>query len=378
MYSVAAHKIFMFASVGLALMNSFASASDLKGRVVNGTTGTATIDEQVVLLGPSENGMNEIARIRTDRGGRFRLQVNGPQGTNVVRVGHDGVTYHQIVPPDGGDVTIEVYDVSASVEGISAVMDVERFEAIGDQLEVKQLVTIRNESKPPRTLVKDRSFEAQLPADAKVQYGMIQVENAPPLKQRPLASDRPSEYYFVFPVRPGDTRFAVVYRVPYTGQATIHPTVRNAGERFVAMLPKSMKFEPIDARMYHPMENTTPDNVQTTEPVALDQTVSFHISGTGTLQELEDHRQPVQAAPQVRPGGGLSPPIDASVPLHEYRWHVLASLIALMTAGSAYAVMLRPTAPACEPNGLYQGPTRPLMEHRRTRRDSQHQRRVRV
>ena len=290
-YSVAAPKIFALALTTVTLITSFAAAADLNGRVINGTTRTAAIGDEVVLLGLSNDGMNEIARTRTDRAGRFGLRVNDPQATLVVRVVHEAVTYHQVVPPDSNNVSIEVYDVTANADGISAVMDVERFESIGDQLEVKQLVTMRNESRPPRTLVKDRSFEIQLPPEAKVKYGLVQVEDAQALKQKPIAGDAPGQYYFVFPIRPGDTRFAVVYQVPYTGEATIRPTIRDPRERFVAMLPKSMKFEPIDPRVYHPMENTTPDNVQTTEPVALDQIVSFHISGTGTLAELEGRRQ---------------------------------------------------------------------------------------
>ena len=330
-------------------MTSFASGADLKGMVINGTTRTAAIDDEVVLLRPSDHGMSEISRTRTDRAGRFGLAVTDPQATQVVRVVHEGVTYHQVVPPDAHTVAIEVYEVTAKVDGISAVMDVERFESIGDQLEVKQLVTMRNESKPPRTLIKDRSFEILLPPEAKVKYGLVQIEDAPSLKETPIAGDPPGQYYFVFPIRPGDTRFAVVYQVPYTGEAIIRPTIRNARERFVAMLPRSMKFEPIDSRVYHPLENTTLDNVQTTEPVALDQTVSFHISGTGTLTELEGRRQtareikssrvsPTSSTP--KPGGGLGVPIGAPDPLKRYRWRIIGGLVIVLFAG-ALLVMTR-------------------------------------
>ena len=42
---------------------------------------------------------------------------------------------------------------------MNTVMDVEHLETVGDQLEIKQLVTMRNQSKPPRTLMADRTFE---------------------------------------------------------------------------------------------------------------------------------------------------------------------------------------------------------------------------
>ena len=69
-------------------------------------------------------------------------------------------------------------------------MDVQRFEATADTLEVRQLITMRNDSKPPRTLMNDRPFEISLPADAQVESGLVQVENGKPLQQKPCAVSR--------------------------------------------------------------------------------------------------------------------------------------------------------------------------------------------
>src|SRR5262249_34581550 len=181
---------------------------------------------------------------------------------------------------------------------------------------VKQLITMRNDSRPPRTLMSDRTFEIQLPEEAQVQSGLVQVEEGQPLKQRPIAGDRKGEYYFSFPMRPGDTRFAVVYRLPYKGEALIEPRLRNPLEKFVFMLPRSMKFDPKVAGIYHPMPDTTPDNVQGTEGIIPGQVLAFRISGTGMLDELKGRQKEVsaKAAPATAPGGGLAPPIDAPDP----------------------------------------------------------------
>lgn len=323
-----------------------AFGSDLKGRVINGTTRRAAAGDDVVLLSLSKDRMDEMARTQTDSMGRFHIPVADPVATHVVRVVHQGVTYHEIAQPDASSVSVEVYDVTTKVDDVTAVMDVERFEATNDQLEVKELVTMRNKSKPPRTLMKDRSFEFQLLPGAEVQYGLVQVEEEPPLKQEPIPGDHAGQYYFAFPMRPGDTRFAVVYRVPYRGQAMIQPTIRNRLERFVIMLPTSMKFEPTDPRVFQPMAGTTPDNAQGTEPVELDQTVSFHISGTGTLAELEGRRRAArenkarQTVPRPQPGGGLGAPIGTPDPLQAYRWPIMGGLAMVLLAG-AMVVMAR-------------------------------------
>src|SRR4029077_10277609 len=198
-----------------------ASAAELKGTVVNATTRRPGAGDEIVLVSLSQEGMNETARGRADSRGRFSLPVADPHATHVVQVIHQGVTYHRMIEAVDRPIAVEVYNVAQQLEGVSAIMDVQRLEATSDQLEVKQLITVRNDSQPPRTLMNDRPFEIQLPPEAQVQSGLVQVGDGQPLKQKPVAGEQKGQYYFVFPVRPGDTRFAVVYRLPYDGKALI-------------------------------------------------------------------------------------------------------------------------------------------------------------
>jgi hypothetical protein len=283
--------------------------------------------------------MKETARMTANVRGQFSLPVIDPQANYVVRVIHHSVPYHRIMEAGEKRLTVEVFDVARQIDGVSAIMDVQRFEATSAELEVKQLITVRNESQPPRTLLNDRPFEIQLPPEARVKSGLVQVEDGQPLKQNPLAGEQKGQYYFVFPIRPGDTRFAIVYRLPYSGEALIEPKIRNPLERLVVMLPKTMKFEPKVAGTFQPMLGTTPDNVQGTVPLRADQVVAFRISGTGMLEELEGRRQETQArkpdsAP--RPVGGLGAPIDAPDPLQQYHLVILVGLAGLMIIGVTY------------------------------------------
>jgi hypothetical protein len=292
-----------------------ALATDLNGKVVNGTTRNPAVGDEVVVLNMSNGNMSEGARAKTDGTGHFSLIVADPRAPHMVRVVHQGVPYEKIVEPSVNTVAIQVYDVASKVDGLSAVMDVQRFEASSDTLEVKQLVTIHNASRPPRTLVNDRPFEIQLQPDAQVESGMVQIEDQEPLKQKPAPGEHKDEYYFRSPVRPGDTRFAVVYRLPYNGEAVVEPRILNAQERFVVMLPKSMTFEPKAAGMFRPMPDVSPDNVQGTAPATLGQALAFRISGTGALAELQSSRQRALVNETVNHGGGLArPPKSPSPP----------------------------------------------------------------
>ena len=315
-------------------------AADLTGRVVNGTTRKPASGDEVVLLRLSQDGMNEAARTRAGNRGQFHFPIIDQQATYVLRTIHQSVTYHNVTEPGIRNLVVEVYDAVDKLAEITAIMDVERFEATNDTLEIKQLITVRNNSQPPRTLMNDHTFEIQLPANAQLQSGMVQVEDGPPLKQKPIAGGQNGQYYFVFPIRPGDTRFAVIYQVPYNGEALITPVVRNSGEKFVVMLPLSMQFTPEVAATFQAMLGTTPDNVQGTGPMMPGQSATFRIAGVGTLMELKGRREALQTAkpgPATRPGGGIGLPIDAPDPLQKHRVVILSGLIILIAAGAAYA-----------------------------------------
>ncbi len=210
-------RICILALIALLTLSASAFAAGLSGRVMNGTTRKPASGDEVTLLKLSGNGMTESARTQTEEDGRFKFLVADPQVPEMVRVVHQGVGYEQMEESGAAAVAIEVYDVAAKVEGVTAIMDVQRFEAVGDKLAIRQLITMRNDSRPPRTLMNDRPFEIQLPPDAEVESGLIQVEDGQPLKQKPATGNQKGQYYFLFPLRPGDTRFAVVYQLPYKG-----------------------------------------------------------------------------------------------------------------------------------------------------------------
>jgi hypothetical protein len=334
-----------------------ASADDISGTVMNGTTRKPAAGDEVVLLSLSQSGMEEVARTQSDPRGRFHLPIAGGGSTYLVRVSHQGVTYHRPATP-GDPMQVRVYEVSDKLSDISAIMDVQRLEATSDTLEVKQLVTLRNASQPPRTLVNDRAFEIQLAPEARLESGLVQVQDGQPLKYKPLPGEQKGHYYFPFPLRPGDTRFGVVYRLPYTGQAIIEPQVRNLGERFVVMLPRSMTFEPQAAGVFQPMPDVTPDNVQGTAPVSPGQMLAFRVSGNGMLAELQGRREPAQPDAKARPGGGLGPPIELPDPLHNQRWPILAGFAVLLAAGAKY--IARPSLRRTSQPSLERKPGKPM------------------
>src|SRR3989442_603404 len=339
-------RIFGLLLFTLLTVGASASATDLIGKVTNSTTKEPAAGDEVVLLSLSEGSAKESARTKTDSAGRFRFAVADPKTPRLVRVVHEGVAYDKMVEPDVNRVVVQVYDVVDKLEGVAAIMDVQRFEARSDTLEVKQLVTLRNASKPPRTLMNDRPFEVQLPPEAQVKSGLVQIEDGQPLRDKPAPGEHKGEYYFRYPLRPGDTRFAAVYQLPYSGKAVLEPNIRNARERFVAMLPKSMRFEPQAAGIFRPMPDVSPDNVQGTAPVTPGQTLAFRVSGTGMLAELQGSQQQALSREPPRPSSGPGAPLKSPGPLQAHDSFILWGLTVVLTAGTVYLYVRRRSAVA--------------------------------
>jgi len=207
----------------LLLFASIASAQTLTGTVKNSTTGKPAAGDEVVLLSLGQ-GMEEAGRTKADSKGNFSFKLEG-QGPHLIRVIHQEVTYHRMAPPGTTSVEVEVYDVGKKVEGIEVVADIMRFQAQQGQLQVERTFAVQNNSKPPRTQMNEHNLEFYVPDGATVTEGQAMTSGGQPVKSDPVPEGEKAKnkYSFLFPLRPGETRFNVVYTLPYTGSINIDP-----------------------------------------------------------------------------------------------------------------------------------------------------------
>ena len=333
----------------MLLLSALASAQNLTGTVTNATTNKPASGDDVVLLSLM-NGMQEAGRTQTDAKGSFTLKLDAA-GPHLVRVIHQGVTYHRMAPPGTTSVEIQVYDVAKKVAGIQVTADVMRYQAQGSELAGIRLFAVNNTSSPPRTQMNDQNFEFYLPQGAQVDQSMAQTAGGQPITTAPVPQKEKDRYAFIFPLRPGETQFQVSFHLPYSGQASINPRAIYGAQHFVVMLPKTMQFTAGQGAAFVAMNDPRqPDStVQVVSNTSVGQPLDFSVSGTGTLADAGDDSAgaPTPAAGAAagrdsRPGGGLGPPIDAPDPLEKYRWYILGGF-AIVLAGGAIFVTRRST-----------------------------------
>jgi hypothetical protein len=366
------------------LLGDLTSAQTLTGTLKNGTTGKPAAGDDVVLIKLAQ-GMEEAARTKADAGGHFTFNLPDA-GPHLIRAIHQGVTYHRMAPPGVNSVDVVVYDVSRKSDGVSVTADVLRFQAQSYELQGIRLFAVDNSSSPPRTQMGDQHFEFFLPEGAQIDQAMAMTAGGQPINSSPVPEKEKNCYGFVFPLRPGETQFQVVFHLPYSGELSIDPKPLYAAQHFVVMLPKTMQFAAAPGTDFKAMKDPRQSDalVQVASNAQVGQPLAFKISGTGTLGEAGDDSQgpptPVEGGGaattgrDARPGGGLGPPIDAPDPLEKYRAYILGGFAVVLVAGGIYithrsrtaavpdfgasAVQL-PEAPSSTPAP---GPSTPLLE----------------
>ena len=317
-------------------------AAQLTGTVTNGTTGKPSVGDDVTLLSLA-SGMEEVAHSKTDSQGRYSLELADQSVPHLVRVGRQGVYYFRAAPPGTTSADVTVYDAAKTVDNIIGEGRVFRFQTVGGQLEVSEMYILRNESKPPRTKMSDRTFEVTLPEGAVVEDGMTAGPGGMPVSNSPLPTGKKNHYAFVFPIRPGRTQFQVTYKLPYNGSHDFSVSPDMPLAELGIMLPKSMKFTSGNEN-FAPAQDEAGMTVFVAKSLSPGQLMKFSVSGEGAAPREGQDNAAAAGAEAARPGGGLGAPIQAPGPLDKSRWYIIGGFVVVLAAGAYF--LIRKQGPA--------------------------------
>jgi hypothetical protein len=260
-----------------------------------------------------------------------------------------------------------VFNAAAKVKGVSSEADVMRIQTdeSGKSLRVIENFFVKNESNPPTTQFSDKPFEFYLPDGAVVEGSAALAPGGMPVQSSPVPLGEPNHYAFIFPIRPGETRFQITYRLPYSGSLKFAPRVMMTTDTVAIMMPKSMTFKAGPSASYAPVTEETTAQTYVARSVEPSQPLDFTISGTGQMPRdtgapatagegggaaTSDAAAPAGAggvaagstASDTRPGGGLGTPLDpegTNDPWAKYKWWILGGLGLAMACGAG--IMLK-------------------------------------
>jgi hypothetical protein len=352
------------ALIGLVLATfcTAALAQAITGTVTNRTNNKPSAGDDVVLLQLAQ-GMQELARTKTDARGHFSLQVPGA-GLHLLRVTHDKANYFQPVQPGQDSLTIDVYSAAPQVSGITLDADVMRLESdpSGSGLKVTEHFFIKNDSAPPKTLMSEHPFELYLPAGAMVEGAAAKAPGGMAVQSALVPEPEANRFTIIFPLRPGETEFQVSYKLPYDPKTGFEfkPRPVMPTDNLVVMMPAAMKFAAASGTPYAPVTEDVGAQTYVARNVQPSQPLAFTITGAGALPRdagagaangAEASSAPPAAGDSnsVRtPGKGIDNPLDNDAVregwVSKYRWWLVALLVLLFAAGAGFMLRQGSTA----------------------------------
>jgi hypothetical protein len=377
---LAFQKIFRLLAVSaIALPIAALAAAPITGTVTNKTVNKPSAGDEVVLIRLAQ-GMQESTRTTTDARGHYSLVVPD-DGLHLIRVTHDKANYFQPAPAGTTTVDIEVYNASAHVKGVSTEAVVMRLQtdAGGANLRVVENFFVKNDSTPPMTQFSNEPFDFHLPEGAVIEGSAAQAANGMPVRAAPVPLPEKGLYTFLFPIRPGETRFQVSYSLPYTGKLSIDPGVTGPTDTVAVMMPKSMTFTPAAGSPYSAVNDEVNAQTFVARTVTVGQPMSFELGGKGELPrdaaspgQQDGQQQGAQqgansdgtlaATDNKAPGKGLDNPLDPEGnrdPLAKYKWWILG-ILGVLLAAAAGILLRKPATPVIAAGGTADGPLPPV------------------
>ena len=348
-------------SLLIFLCAATASAATISGTVNNGTTGKPAVGDDVILI-KLQQSMQEESRTKTDSQGRYSLTTSDDSIPHLVRVMHQKVMYHQPAPPGTTKADVQVFDAAPKVAGVTGIVDLMLLQTDSTGLQVTETYGVRNSSSPPRTLMSDRTLEIYLPTGAAIDQGMAQGPGGMPVRSAPVPlgdKDKDKNHYaFIFPIRPGETRFQLSYHLPYNGSFSFAPRLTLPVDNLAVMLPHSMQFaSAVPGRFESGDENGVA--VQVAKNVAAGNAPAFKVSGTGVVPGdalADDSKAAANTATATnRPGGGIGVPESTPDPLANYRWYIVGLVALVLAAGAFWITNRRPVSAPTAAGGFSSG-----------------------
>lgn len=309
------------------LVSAGAFAAQITGTVTNATTNKPSSGDEVTLLSLA-SGMEEVGTTKTDSQGHYTLNIPDEGAQHLVRVARNSVHYFKAAPPGATTVDLTVYDAATQVEGLVTDARVFHLQASGGSMDVQELYILNNQSQPPRTKIGNQTFAVTLPDGAQMGEASLTGPSGMPLTVAAVPSGAKNRYAYDFPVKPGQTRFEVTYKLPYSGSHEFSFKPEAPLSELGVLLPKSMKFNGVSGGFSQDVDEAGLA-VFFAKNVPANQEVKFSVSGEGLIPTEAPGGSPGQ--PSGDSGGAPVP--SSSSGTGGALWFIVGALVILIGGG---------------------------------------------
>mgnify|MGYP001185100291 CR=1 FL=1 len=358
----------LFRRLPLVLLSALALVAGLSaqisGSVTNGTTPGPVAGASVALI-QLQGGMQPVADTHTDAAGHFSFSQSAPAGVPMLlKVEYKGVPYFQPLPPNQTQAVVEVFEPSAdeSQLHLSAHLIVVQPEQL--QMAVVDEYVLENTLEPKRTLYRDGGlFRFRVPTGTQPDGARVIGPSGMPISRPPVPTASNGIFTVDYPVRPGETRIQVSYRVPYGSlhaDLTEHPLYPTDHLRVYVPAPMQFtgaNFAPVGQqdgfKVYEAQGAVRPDDAGAG--------FRFTVSGDAPPPASDSSASQGSTTTATQPAGDAAAVPDQAAPpktfLERNLWVILAFLVMGAAGGFGYLLSRPKTAGAPQSNAPAVGRT---------------------
>ena len=315
--------------------------ADVDGTVTNRTSGKPQAGVTLALTKIGQGGMESAGSATSGADGRFHFKADG-QAMYLVQATWQGVTYNvQVAPGAPSDaVQVAVNDVSAKQGAAAVAQHMLLVEADDKDFIVSETVIFDNPSQVTWYDPKAGTLRFSVPAEAgtNVQARAI-APGGMSVDREPQKTAEKGVFTLDFPVKPGETRFDISYKLAMKQPMVFAGRILHAGPTRL-VVPQGMTAEAANL--------TSLGNEPSTKAAIYDikgESYQIKLSGSGALRS----QQPAAAAGAAQEQEEEGPRIVQIQPPgydRVWRW-ALGMMLAIL--GLAFAAHYMKAAPAGRP-----------------------------
>lgn len=310
------------AALALALAAALPVWGAVEGTVVNGTTNQPQGGAIVSLMQPGAGGMSTLGTTKADAAGRFHFDKD-PQGPRIIQVIYSGVIYTEVAPPGmpANALTVKVYEPTRNADSAKLVQHLVILQPSGTDLGVEENFLFSNDSKQTFNDPAKGSAEVWVPEAGRNGAGVtITAPGGMPIR-RDLEKTRTEGVYKIdYPVKPGETRFAVNYTLPAATPLEFEGRVLEKGTptRLVAPVGVTLSGADIEPMGQEPTTQASIFNVKS-------ERYKVGIEGTGSLGQPGAASNEDAGMPQIH---------EAPPRVYDRIWWILTLAMLILGVGA--------------------------------------------
>lgn len=316
----------------LLLLCALPLLAAIEGTVTNKTTGKPQAGVKITLTKLGQGGMQAGGSTSSAADGSFKLD-SGAGSAHLLQALWQGVAYNVQLQPGAptNAVKIDVFDALAKVSAVDATQHMILIETDGKEVVVNETVIFQNDSQTTWYDPQSGSLHFTAPPEAgkdvkarAIAPGGMPVEREPKQLQKGV-------FAVDFPVKPGETRFDLSYKMPATETTSLTGRILHSPGPVRFVVPKGVTLEGANL--------TAIGNEPKSGAAIFDlkgDSYTVKISGSGSLRATES------AAPETTEREEDGPRIQQILPPgyeRQYKWAL--GLILAILALSFYAQYIK-------------------------------------